>query len=77
MGLGNGLKPRDVGPKDWKGWLPAAHIYEKDPERVLNNWRRWWQEKGKAKYPPVAQVLEKAERFRRERPWAREAKPLE
>jgi len=70
IGLGNGLKPRDVGAEDWKGWLPAAHIYEKDPERVLNNWRRWWQEKGKAKYPSVEQVLKKAERFRRERPWA-------
>jgi len=77
MGLGNGLKPRDVGAKDWKGWLPAAHIYDKDPEKVLNNWRRWWQERGKAKYPSVEQVLKKAERFRRERPWAREAKPQE
>jgi len=77
IGLGNGLKPRDVGAKDWTDWLPAANIYEKDPEKVLNNWRRWWQEKGKAKYPSVEQVLKKAERFRRERPWAREAEPQE
>ena len=72
-GLGKGLEPRDVGAKDWAGWLPAANIYEKDPDTVLNNWKNWWQQKGKAKYPSVDSVLAKAQRFRTERPWAKTA----
>ncbi len=71
MGLGAGLDPSDVGAKDWAGWLPAANIYDKDPDKVLNNWRRWWAEKGKDKYPSVEAVVAKAELFRKERPWDR------
>ena len=58
-----------------EGWLDAASIYEKHPDTVLNNWRNWWQQKGQAKYPSVESMLTKAQRFRTERPWAREAQP--
>jgi len=77
QGLAHTLEPRDVGVENWSGYAPATHIYKQDPDTPVRNWKRWWQEKGKAKYPPVEQLLKKAERFRRERPWAREAKPQE
>lgn len=71
QGLASALKPSDVGAKDWSGYAPAVSIYENDPDTPVDNWKSWWVQKGKGHYPSVEAVVTKAERFRKERPWAR------
>jgi HEAT repeats len=77
QGLAQSLKPSEVGVKDWTGYAPAVSIYAKDPDTPVNNWKRWWEQKGNGKYPSVDSLVQKAALFRAERPWARTAQPAE
>lgn len=33
---------------------PAMPTFEKDPQRFIQSWKRWWNEKGQALYPGAA-----------------------
>jgi hypothetical protein len=70
QGLARELRPSEVGVKDRTGYAPAFKIYEQDPDTPVNNWKRWWEQKGEGKYPSVESMVTKAQRFRSERPWA-------
>lgn len=69
MGLANHLGGKPIVGKGWKGFAPTFETYQEDPQTPVNNWKTWWQT-NKAKYPSLDMMLQKAARFRAERPWA-------
>ncbi len=73
QGLAHQVTMHEVGVTSWVGYAPATDIYKSDPDTPVNNWKRWWEQKGAAKYPSVDAVVTKAELFRKERPWAHSA----
>jgi hypothetical protein len=40
-----------------KGYAPAAPLFFEDPDRYVNDWKRWWEEGARIEVPPGVPVI--------------------